>query len=352
MAVGIKDIIAVDGFETRCGSALPPELFDWPQASCVTRLLAAGGVILGKTVTTEFAYYEPGPTRNPRKLTHTPGGSSSGSAAAVAAGLCPLAIGSQTQGSVIRPAAFCGIVGFKPTFGRIPIDGVLPFSPSIDTLGTFTADVATAALAASVLVDDWSHGDAPEPTFAVPRGPLFDHVEPDALAAFERTMATLRRSGLPVIDIDAMDDFEQLAERHRDLIAAEVAEVHRDWFARYGDRYRPKSRAIIEHGRSITAARLAACRDSRSQLRIHLGDMMTRHSITALLTPAAPGPAPATLDSTGDPVMNLPFTHAGMPAVTLPAGSIDGLPLGLQVVGHAHDDERLLAAAATLEAAI
>src|SRR5438067_10834636 len=149
--LGVKDIFYVDGFPTRAGSQLPAEIFSEPEASCVTKLREAGVLLLGKTVTTEFAYFEPGPTRNPHNLEHTPGGSSSGSAAAVAAGFCPLALGTQTIGSVIRPAAFCGIVGFKPTYGRIPTAGLVPCAPSLDTIGFFTQDVAGIALVAPVL---------------------------------------------------------------------------------------------------------------------------------------------------------------------------------------------------------
>ncbi len=138
---GIKDVFRVDGFPTHAGSQLPPELFTGPEATCVTRLRNAGVLILGKTVTTEFAWAEPGPTRNPHHLEHTPGGSSSGSAAAVAAGFCSLALGTQTIGSTIRPASFCGIVGFKPSYGRIPTDGLILFSKSVDTVGIFTQDV-------------------------------------------------------------------------------------------------------------------------------------------------------------------------------------------------------------------
>src|SRR5215212_3957574 len=152
---GVKDLIRVDGFPTRAGSALPDSLFAGPEASVVGRLRASGALILGKTAMDEFAYVEPPATRNPHNLAHTPGGSSGGSAAAVAAGLCPLALGTQTSRSVIGPAAFCGIVGFKPTFGRIPTDGVVPLSPSFDTVGLLTQDVAGAILAATVLVPHW-----------------------------------------------------------------------------------------------------------------------------------------------------------------------------------------------------
>src|SRR5947209_3973031 len=153
--LGVKDIFSVDGFPTHAGSQLPPELFEGREASCVTRLREAGVLLLGKTISTEFAYFEPGPTRNPHNLKHTPGGSSSGSAAAVAAGFCPLALGTQTIGSVVRPAAFCGVVGFKASYGRIATDGLISCAASLDTIGFFTQDVAGIALVAPLLCNDW-----------------------------------------------------------------------------------------------------------------------------------------------------------------------------------------------------
>src|SRR5205807_802532 len=173
--LGVKDIFHVDGFPTRAGSQLPTELFAAPEAACVTLLRNAGALILGKTISAEFAWIEPGPTRNPYNLEHTPGGSSSGSAAAVAAGFCPLALGTQTIGSTIRPAAFCGIVGFKPTYGRISTDGLIKCAESVDTVGLFTQDVAGIALVASLLCEGWQAVEISEstqlPGLGVPDGP-------------------------------------------------------------------------------------------------------------------------------------------------------------------------------------
>ena len=171
--MGVKDIIRVDGFPTRAGSRLPPHLFAGPQAACVTALRRAGALVLGKTVTTEFAGFEPGPTANPHRPGHTPGGSSSGSAAAVAAGYCPLALGTQTIGSVIRPAAFCGIVGFKPSLGRIATAGLVDFSPAVDTVGIFTQDLAGMGSVAAVLCGEWRRRtEADKPVLGVPLGSL------------------------------------------------------------------------------------------------------------------------------------------------------------------------------------
>jgi Asp-tRNA(Asn)/Glu-tRNA(Gln) amidotransferase A subunit family amidase len=180
LPLGVKDIFHVSGFKTQAGSKLPPKVLGGDQASCVGALRAAGGLILGKTVTTEFAYFAPGPTRNPHHPMHTPGGSSSGSAAAVAAGLAPLALGTQTIGSINRPAAFCGTVGYKPTYARISAQGVIPLSPSLDHIGYFTPDAASAAWIAPLLVDNWDKADLEHKNLrlAIPTGPYMDNAEP------------------------------------------------------------------------------------------------------------------------------------------------------------------------------
>src|SRR2546423_3239199 len=182
---GVKDLFNVDGFPTHAGSQLPAHLFAGPEAASVSALLTAGAIILGKTVSTEFAWFEPGPTRNPCNLAHTPGGSSSGSAAAVAAGYCPLALGTQTVGSVIRPAAFCGVVGFKPTYGRLSSDGVIPFAPSLDHVGLFTPDAGGMLLAARILFDAWElpSGEERLPVLGVPEGPYLEQASTAALRA-------------------------------------------------------------------------------------------------------------------------------------------------------------------------
>ncbi len=352
--LGVKDIIAAGGLPTRAGSALPAEVFAMPEATAVSRLRRAGAIVLGKTVTTEFAYLEAGATANPHDPRRTPGGSSSGSAAAVAAGIVPLALGTQTIGSVLRPAAFCGVVGFKPTYGRVPSDGVLPFSRSIDTVGAFTQDVAGAALAAAALVDGWTPAAAPtgRPSLGVPRGPYLEQAQPEGLAAFERALARLDAAGFRVIDVEALADIQAVNERHADLIAAEFADVHRAWFAQWGALYRGGSAGTYDRGRGVSAAARAAGLAGRAELRDALTRRMAAAGIDAWISPAAPGPAPLGLEATGAPRMNLPWTHAGLPAVALPAGTVEGMPVGVQVVARAGDDERLLAWARDIEAAL
>jgi Asp-tRNA(Asn)/Glu-tRNA(Gln) amidotransferase A subunit family amidase len=352
--VGVKDIFHVDGFETRGGSRLPPEVLQGPEAASVTALKAAGALILGKAVSTEFAFFAPGPTRNPWNLEHTPGGSSSGSAAAVAAGLSPLALGTQTIGSLLRPAAFCGVVGFKPSYERISRDGVIPLAPSFDHIGFFTPDAAGAARAAAVLCRVWRPTTPPrKPRLGVPEGPYLERAAGEGLVHFREVCRRLAAAGYPVEPVAALEDFSELAERHFRITAAEAARVHRDWYARFGQLYHPKTVELIERGQPVTDEQLARDLESREELRQRLTTLMDAHRIDLWLSPPALGPAPRGLDSTGDPVMNIPWTHAGMPAVCLPAGrNAAGLPMGLQVSGRWWGDEELLAWAGELESVL
>ncbi len=351
LPVAVKDVIRADGFATRAGSALPPELFAGPEAWVVTRLREAGALILGKSVTTEFAYFEPGPTRNPRAPDHTPGGSSSGSAAAVSAGLVPLALGTQTVGSVIRPAAYCGVAAFKPSLGRVPSTGVVYYSPSVDTVGWFASDVDGLVQVARVLIEDWRTlpHEVRALRVAVPAGPYLDQAEPAALEVFSMTLERLSAAGVEVYRAPALGDIEGIKQRHQWLTAYEFATQHRDWYRDYGPLYRPRSSLLVEEGREITPEQHAAGRESAGALRRELEGLLEAHELDAWVSPAAPGPAPLGLGSTGSPVMNTPWTHAGLPVVTLPAGAIEGLPLGLQLAGRHGRDEELLDLAARLE---
>ncbi|MFJ9693712.1 amidase [Kitasatospora sp. NPDC101183] len=346
--VGIKDIVHVDGLPTHAGSALPPGVLAGPQAAVVDRLLAAGALVAGKTTTAEFAATAPGPTRNPHHPGHTPGGSSSGSAAAVAAGLVPLAVGTQTVGSVIRPAAYCGVVGFRPTYGRIPTAGVIPNAPSFDTLGVFTADLPSAALAASLVCDDWqAAGPVPRPVLGVPRGPYLERAEPEALRAFEGWLARLEAAGLEVRRVELFPDFAEIARQLQVVNRFELARSHADWFARFGGLYRPETAASIRVGQGVAAEDRTAALHARERLRERVAERTAAEGVDLWLAPSATGGAPEGLHTTGDGVMSLPWSHLGLPALSLPAGrTADGLPLGLQVVGARGRDELLLAQAA------
>ncbi len=355
--VGVKDIFLVDGFPTRAGSALPPEEFTGPEAACVRALRAAGALIVGKTVTAEFAASEPGPARNPHNLEHTPGGSSSGSAAAVAAGMAALALGTQTVGSVIRPASFCGVVGVKPSYGRIPTDGLIFYSRSVDTIGYFTQDVAGAQLAASVLMPDWRGlPDAPatrRPILGIPEGSYLAQASEDGLAALEGQAALLQEKGYTVRRVQALQNISDINHRHHAMATTEFAAEHAILFPKYESLYRSRTANAVRQGRGHGLAEVEHGRQGRLLLRQDLEGQMRREGIDLWVCPAAPGAAPEGIGSTGNPIMNLPWSHSGMPVVALPAGYADnGLPLGLQFIAPFGHDEQLLAWAEGLAQAL
>jgi Asp-tRNA(Asn)/Glu-tRNA(Gln) amidotransferase A subunit family amidase len=352
---GVKDIFHVDGLPTYAGSRLPPKLLAGPEAESVTQLKEAGALVLGKTVTTEFAYFAPGPTRNPHHHSHTPGGSSSGSAAAVAAGLCPLALGTQTIGSVLRPASFCGVLGFKPTAGRISKVGVIPLSPSLDHVGFFAQDVTLATLISQILCRDWDSRkvETTAPVLGVPLGSYLQKASQEALEHLEATQKKLEQAGFEIRRVEAMPNFEQIVEQHVGLVAGEAAMIHREWFAWHADLYHPKTAGLIRRGQEIPPEQMVRYRAGRDEFRAHLEELMAKHGISAWISPSALGTAPPTLDHTGDPIMNLPWTYAGLPAVNLPAGFLKNrLPLGLQLVAGWDQDEKLLAWAHQIAQAI
>ncbi len=343
--IGVKDIFRVDGFATRAGSELPPALFEGAEAACVQAFRQAGALILGKTVSTEFAYFEPGPTRNPHNINHTPGGSSSGSAAAVAAGLCPLTIGTQTIASVIRPAAFCGVVGFKPSYARINPSGVIFIAPSLDHVGLFTQDVEGMILAASVLCKDWQTSVTERlPVLGIPSGAYLEQASPEASNAFDSQTAKLEAAGYTIQRIPMFADIAEITQAHRALMAGEMAQTHRDWFVQYRSLYRPHSTELIQRGQQVTTDAMNASRDGQHSLRRTLHHRMEAEGIDLWISPSAKGTAPEGIASTGDPVMSFPWTFAGLPNVSLPAGTSDaGLPFGLQCVAGIMQDEQMLA---------
>lgn len=342
--VGVKDIFRAEGFPTRCGSALPEELFAGTEAVTVTRLKDAGALILGKTVTTEFAYFAPGPTRNPRNPEHTPGGSSSGSAAAVAAEYCPLALGSQTVGSVIRPAAYCGVVGIKPSYGVLSPQGIIPYAPFLDHPGFFVPAAADLDLPLQVMAPGYAPAQPFRGVLGVPEGPYLLQAASEGLGAFEEQVERLRVRGWRVLRIPALADIQAINERHYRIAAGELARVHQQWFAEYHALYRPRTARWIREGQKVSREAVHEARAGRERLRDELAKSMSDHGIDAWLSPAAPGPAPEGIGATGDPTMNLPWTYAGVPVVSLPAGKAgNGLPLGLQVAGSYQEDAALIA---------
>jgi Asp-tRNA(Asn)/Glu-tRNA(Gln) amidotransferase A subunit family amidase len=344
MLFGVKDIFHTDGFVTQAGSKLPAEDIQGNEAVSVTRLKISGALIMGKTVTTEFAYFSPGPTRNPHNPDHTPGGSSSGSAAAVGAGLCHLALGTQTIGSLVRPAAFCGVVTLKPTSERIPRDGVIPLSPSLDHIGFFTPDVSTAKQVASVLIHDWKSDETNrKPTLGIPEGPYLAYASDNALTCFNAICDSLSDAGYELCRIPVMDDYQEIHARHDVIMSADAANVHRAWFDKYQDLYSPKFTELVKRGRSVTDIQYQLAMEARDNFRTDMAQTMKENNIDLWIAPPAVGPAPKGLEATGDPIMNLPWTQIGFPSVNIPTTkNADGLPMGLQLIGKWNEDESLL----------
>lgn len=356
LPVGVKDVIDTADMPTECGTALLRGRRPGRDATVVARLRAAGAVILGKTVTTELAVYTPGKTRNPCDLERTPGGSSSGSAAAVAAHMVPLALGTQTNGSVIRPAAFCGIVGYKPSFGLIGRSGVLRQAPTFDHVGVLARSLADAALLAEALIGrdeadpDTRPAARPDllatlqapwplaPRLAFARTSAWPEAEPGTQAAFME-LATLLGTACETVDLPEPADRAHAA--HGLIMAAEMAASFAPLWERGRDRLSPKLRAILENGRTVTAFDYLAALELKDRLLAAIEPLLD--SYDAILTPAAPGEAPVGLESTGSPAFCTIWTFLGLPAVTVPLlEGPAGLPMGVQLVGRRGDDARLL----------
>src|SRR5262245_14538249 len=339
---GVKDIIETKGLATEYGSPIYKGRIGTSDAWVVRDLRARGAVLLGKTRTTQFAYRTPGPTRNPRNPEHTPGGSSSGSAAAVAAGMAPFSIGTQTGGSVIRPASYCGVCGFKPTYGRLPTQGVLPLAKSLDTLGFF-AHTAADMLA---LWESLGHGAGSTEDFAVAAPDPLPDVEAPMATAFKHAMVLLRRTGWTVRQIDISDMLARLHTANRLVMFYEGARFHQQRFQEHGDRLADIA-ALVRDGLKLTVGQYDEARRYFADCRTKLAKFFQATPI--ILTPAAPGPAPFGLTTTGDPRMNSPWTSLGTPAITIPMSTGGALPLGLQLTAGHNQESRLIRAAIRIE---
>ncbi len=351
--VGVKDVLRVEGLPTAGGSDLPPEELDGAESAAVTALRAAGALVLGKTRTAEFAYAAPGPTRNPHDPARTPGGSSHGSAAGVAAGLFPLALGTQTIASVMRPAAYCGVVGYVPTYGRIAADGLLFVSRALDRVGLLAADVASATLAASTLVTRWRMvGGGRRPALGVAEGPFMDRAEPAARALFEQQVEALAGAGYQVRRMRLFEDAEAVTASLRRLVNGELAREHGKLFERYCDRYRRQTAAGIRAGLELDERQLLTERRAALERRGQVEAQRWSAGVDMWLSPAACGPAPAGITSSGAPWLSVPWSYVGLPAVALPAGTIGSLPVALQLVAGWDADEQLLSWSAGIARAV
>ena len=359
--VGLKDIFYTEGMKTTACSPIYEDFVPDYDATCVAMLKEAGAIVLGKAVTTEFASGDPSRTRNPWNPAHTPGGSSSGSAAAVSAGMCSAALGSQTGGSTGRPAAYNGIVGLKPTYGRISCHGVVPLSWSLDTVGILTRSVEDAAIMLQAMAgydrNDPGSYDAPVPDYlaemrSVDRLPriglvrefFYDHSSQEVREHTDEVARRLAEAGAEVVEIGLPDTFDSAHDCQRVVSSVESATVHEDDFGERPDDYGPRIRASIEAGMQTPAARYAHAMRMRGRFRADLVEAL--QGVDAVLTPATPEPAPRDLSTTGDPAFQSPWTLAGLPAIVIPSGvSESGLPIAVQFAGLPFQEGKLLGVA-------
>jgi Asp-tRNA(Asn)/Glu-tRNA(Gln) amidotransferase A subunit family amidase len=338
---GAKDIMETRGLSTEYGSAIYKGRIGTADAAIVRDLRQRGAILLGKTECTAFAYRTPAPTRNPHDLQHTPGGSSSGSAAAVAAGMVPFALGTQTRGSVLRPASFCGVTGFKPTYGLFSLEGVLPLAKSLDTLGFFThTPVDMVALWESL---GHSAGPTEDSAFGVPQ--TMPEVEPAMAAAFQNALAMLRRSGISVRPVAISEMLDKLNEATSTVEAYEGARFHEQRYKEYGSRLAELA-GLVRKGLEIPLERYDEARTYIAECKARMAE--TYKATPVILAPAATGPAPLGLTSTGDPSMNAPWTALGTPTISIPMQVRSNLPLGLQLTAAPGQDARLLRSAVRL----
>lgn len=356
--VAVKDIIDTIDFPTAYGSPIHEGRYSIGDAVVVRRLREQGAIIYGKTVTTELATMTPSVTRNPHNPAHTPGGSSSGSAAAVAAGVVPVALGSQTNGSVIRPASFCGVYGFKPTRGELPRSGMLEQSTSLDQIGLFARKIEDLALVGEIMSgddgeDQACQGRAPRqwhrvatsaapmpPKFCFVRTPWWNRMEPEAQEACN-AFVELMDGVVEVVDLP--DVIEQTLRWHATVNDAEMLHAYYYEFHHRADALSPQLRARLEAARSLSALDYLMARERIPHVACAFDEFFDRYD--AILTPAALGAAPKGLETTGDPIMQTVWTFAGLPVVGMPLlSAAGGLPLGIQAIGQAHRDGRLLRA--------
>ena len=347
LPLGVKDLIDTTGLPATYGSALYAGNRPAADAAAVALCREAGALVLGKTVTTEFAYFQPGPTRNPHNLAHTPGGSSSGSAAAVADHMLPLALGTQTAGSIVRPASYCGVVGYKPSHGRVPRAGVKSLSETLDTVGGFGRSVRDVALLGAVLTGDTRLAkvlDAPAPRIGMCRTPEWSQAGPDTQRAFAAAASALSPHAASLVDVALPGDLRDLVALQKAVMAFEMSRALSHERLQHRSRLSERLLTLIDEGAAIPGAEHAAnlARTAAAQRRIDA--LFDR--IDVLIAPSATGEAPLGIDATGDPLFCRGWTLLGLPCVHLPfTTGQHGLPIGLQVVGRFGEDHRLLAAA-------
>ena len=365
--VGVKDIYYTAGIPTRAGSEVYKDFVPDCDAASLTLLKRAGAIMLGKAVTTEFACLDPSPTFNPWNRAHTPGGSSSGSAVAVAARMCPAALGSQTVGSVLRPAAYNGVAGFKPTFGRVSRHGVVPVSWNLDTVGWLTRSVEDAALLLQVMagpdgadpvssrepVGDYltAVSGPAEPRIGLLRRYFYERADAETRRHLDGTAERLAKAGAEIEELPMPDSIETAYDDQRLIMSVEAAAFHEPMYRRQAEEYQPKLRAMLAEGLATDAITYSRALERR---RGFIDDMQKlSQQCDALLTPATPSPAQPDRTNTGDPSFQGPWTSCGLPAIALPSGLAEsGLPMSIQLVTSPFAEGRLLSVAAWCEAVL
>jgi len=339
---GVKDIIETKGLATEFGSPIYKGRIGVADAAIVQDMRKRGGVLMGKTQCASFAYRTPPPTRNPRDLAHTPGGSSSGSAAAVAAGMVPIALGTQTRGSVLRPASFCGVTGFKPTYGWFSMEGVLPLSKTQDTLGLFTHSSADMIL----LWEALGHETGKEESFTLGVPDPLQEVEPEMAKAFANALSVLRKEGVSIQLVKMGEMLDKLSDANELIMFHEGAQFHKPRYEQYGSRLEDLA-TLVREGLKVPAEKYDEATRFVSECKVRVAEIMKATPV--ILTPAAPGPAPLGLASTGDPKMNAPWTALGTPAISIPMRVASRLPLGLQITAAHGQDARVLRTAVRVQ---
>ena len=358
--VGIKDIFYTAGLRTEAGSRVWSGFIPSYDATSVACLKKAGAIVLGKTRTTEFAYIDPAPTRNPWNIDHTPGGSSSGSGAGVAVGMCLGALGSQTLGSVLRPAAYNGVVGFKPHYGRISTYGVVPLAWTLDHVGILARTIEDVALIFQAIAghdpkdyhslnkmvpDCLSNLESQKaPRLGLVRQYFFEHADEEMRQHTESVVESLRQAGAEVQEIELPSSFPDIDANGRTIMAVEVATYHQEMFANHKNQYGTEIGKLIEDGLAIPTTEYVKALQRRLQQYADVESLL--HQVDVLVTPGAPSAAPYSLASTGSAVMQAPWTIMKVPTISLPTGlSEDGLPLAVQLVGPSLAEDYLLSVA-------
>ncbi len=362
--IGFKDIYYTAGIPTKAGSEVYKDFVPDYDATSLTLLRKAGALMLGKAVTTEFACLDPSPTYNPWNPAHTPGGSSSGSAVAVASRMCPAALGSQTVGSVLRPAAYNGVVGFKPTFGRVSRYGVVPVSWNLDTVGWLVRTVEDAALLLQVMagpdvadpvssrepVGDYLSSiiDPPAPRVGIVRRYFYEGADGESRRHLDSVAEKLAQAGADIEELPLAESIEGAYVDQRLIMAVEAAAFHEPMYRRQAEDYQPKLRAMLAEGLEVDGIDYSRALERRRQFTTDMEEAAKRCDV--LLTPAAPSPPQADRTNTGDPAFQGPWTSCGFPAIALPSGLAEsGVPLGIQLVASPFTEARLLSAAAWCE---